>query len=65
MVKQLSGFAIVNVNGGHRISYTYDELDNNGELISSNKKKSFYAVGEILEHVTAISAVIKDKMEGE
>ena len=44
-MKQLSSFMVININGGDRISYTYDEIDSNtGEPISVNNKKSFYVV---------------------
>lgn len=49
MIKQLASFAILNVNGGQRVSYTYDEIDaDTGDLISSNNKGSFYAVDNSL-----------------
>lgn len=65
MVKQLSGFAVLNINGGHRISYTYDVVSDSGELVSSNNKKSFYAVGDVVPHIEALTEIIKKKMEAE
>ena len=48
-MKQLSSFMVLNVNGGDRISYTYDEIDGEtGDIISQNKKESFYAVDNTL-----------------
>ena len=42
-IKQLASFAVLNVNGGDRITYTYDEIDaDTGDMISSNNKGSFY-----------------------
>lgn len=33
------------INGGNRISYTYDEINaETGDVISSNNKESFFAV---------------------
>jgi len=44
-MKQLSSFMVININGGDRISYTYDEVnDETGEPVSQNNKKSFYVV---------------------
>lgn len=44
-MKQLSSFMILSVNGGDRISYTYDEIDpETGDLVSTNNKESFFAV---------------------
>ena len=44
-MKQLSSFMVLNVNGGDRISYTYDDIDpDTGDLVSTNNKESFFAV---------------------
>lgn len=48
-MKQLSSFLVLNVNGGDRVSYTYDEIDaDTGELINSNVKESFFVVDSTL-----------------
>ena len=48
-IKQLASFAVLSVNGGNRISYTYDEIDaDSGDMISSNNKGSFFCVDEDL-----------------
>lgn len=48
-MKQLSSFMVLNVNGGDRVSYTYDEIDpNTGDLISTNNKESFFVVDSAL-----------------
>lgn len=61
-MKQLSSFMTLNVNGGDRISYTFDEVDENtGDLISTNNKESFFVVDETLRgHVEAIRAYIRE-----
>ena len=44
-MKQLSSFMVLNVNGGDRVSYTYDEIDDEtGDVISANNKESFFVV---------------------
>lgn len=49
-IKQLASFAVLNVNGGDRVTYTYDEVDaNTGDMISSNNKGSFVAVDDTLK----------------
>lgn len=49
-MKQLSSFAVLNINGGDRVSFTYDEIDDRtGELISQNNKKSFFVVDSSLK----------------
>ena len=48
-MKQLSSFMALNVNGGHRISYTYDTIDDEtGNIVDSNTKESFFVVDEEL-----------------
>ena len=55
-MKQLSSFMALNVNGGDRISFTFDEIDpETGEPTSTNNKQSFYVMDETLRgHVNAI-----------
>lgn len=61
-MKQLSSFMALNVNGGDRVSYTFDEIDpETGEQTSTNNKASFYVVDEDLRtHVNAIRDYIRD-----
>jgi len=66
-MKQLSSFMVLNIDGGDRVSYTYNEInDETGEAISVNNKKNFYAVDSELEyHINAIRDYIKvNKLEG-
>lgn len=55
-MKQLSSFMALAVNGGDRISYTYDEIDEStGDLVSTNNKESFFVVDDALRgHLNAI-----------
>ena len=49
-VKQLASFAVLNVNGGDRITYTYDEIDaDTGDMLSPNNKGSFVVVDSALK----------------
>lgn len=61
-MKQLSSFMVLNVNGGDRVSFTYDEInDETGEVISSNNKQSFYVVdNELKAHIDAIRDYIRE-----
>lgn len=61
-MKQLSSFMVLNVNGGDRISYTYDEVDaDTGDLVSTNNKESFFVVDEALRgHVEAVRGYIRE-----
>lgn len=61
-MKQLSSFMVLAVNGGDRISYTYDEIDpDTGDLVSTNNKESFFIVDETLrKHVEAVRKHIRE-----
>ena len=61
-MKQLSSFMALNVNGGDRISYTYDTIDPaTGDVIDSNTKESFFVVDEELRgHVEAVRDYIRE-----
>ena len=61
-MKQLSSFMALSVNGGDRISFTYDEVDETtGNLVSTNNKESFFVVDDDLRgHVEAIRDFIRD-----
>lgn len=48
-MKQISGFSIIGINNGMRLTYTYDEIDRNGGLISQNVRKSLYIVDDALK----------------
>lgn len=60
-VKQLSSFMALAVNGGDRISFTYDEIDpDTGDLIDGNKKGSFFVIDdELLGHINAVRDYIR------
>lgn len=48
-MKQISGFSVIGINNGMRLTYTYDEIDRNGGLISQNVRKSLYIVDDALK----------------
>jgi hypothetical protein len=61
-IKQLSSFMALAVNGGDRVSFTYDEIDSDtGDLIDGNKKESFFVVDEGLRgEINAIRDYIRE-----
>lgn len=60
-MKQLSSVQILNVNGGDRVSFTFDDISETGDPISQNNKESFYAVdAELKQHIDAIRQFIRD-----
>lgn len=66
IMKQLSSFMVLNIEGGDRVSYTYNELSESGDLMSANSKKSFFALDpELVTHIKAIRQYIQEnKLEG-
>lgn len=61
-IKQLSSFMALNVNGGDRISYTYDEIDaDTGELVEKNQKGSFFVVdSDLRSHIDGVRDFIRE-----
>lgn len=61
-MKQLSSFMVLNVNGGDRVSYTYDEIDDKtGEVVNSNVKESFFVVDSNLRNqIEAVRDYIRE-----
>lgn len=61
-IKQLASFAVLNVNGGERVSFTYDEIDaETGDMISSNNKGNFFAVDQaLLQNIESIRTYIAE-----
>ena len=55
MIIKISNFTYQPTSEGKRIAYTYSEINNNGDIFSSNNKKSFTVVDTELEaHIDAI-----------
>ncbi len=66
-MKQLSSFMALNVDGGNRISYAYNEVDGEtGNIVSQNNKGNFIVIDHELEsHIEAIRDYIRrNKLEG-
>lgn len=61
-IKQLASFAVLNVNGGERVSFTYDEIDaETGDMISSNNKGNFFAVdADLKKNIENIRTYIQE-----
>ena len=54
-MKKLSAVAIVTTTEGERVSYTYAELDSDGNITSQNNRASFVALDDDL--LTAIATL--------
>lgn len=57
-MKKITGIAIVELAEGTRIAYTYSEIDDNGNVTSSNNKRSYICVND--DVATAIATVKTD-----
>jgi hypothetical protein len=53
---------VLNIDGGDRVTYTYNKIDDStGEPISRNNKGNFYVVDDELKvHIDAIRNFVKD-----
>lgn len=59
-MKQLSSFMVLEVNGGDRISFTYDVIDDEGNLTDSNQKESFFVINDdVKSHIESIRNYIR------
>lgn len=56
-MKKLSAVAIVTTAEGERVSYTYTELDSDGNITSQNNRASFVALDDDL---LAAIKILKD-----
>lgn len=61
-MKQLSSFMALSINGGDRITFTYDEInEDTGEAVSQNNKGSFYVLDKtLLNHLNAVRNYIRE-----
>lgn len=63
-MKILTGFAVIKDSVGHRITYTYSEVDGQGTIISSNKKESFIVLDADTKNlITQLEGKIVQRLE--
>lgn len=63
IIKKVSNFNYQIVQEGTRLSYTYSELNKEGDIISSNNKKSFIITDElILNKLKEIKTYLENKI---
>ncbi len=59
----MTGFAIINDRNGERVSYTYDEVDDLGNITKSNVKESYLALDqETKDAITNLKTFIETRM---
>lgn len=65
-MKKLTSFTAHVTAEGQRISYTYSEIDETGNLKSQNNRENFIVMdAELMEHIAAINAYIAENKLGE
>jgi len=65
-MKKLTSFTTNVTAEGQRISFTYSEIEETGKLISQNNRENFIAMdAEVIGHIEAINAYIKENKMGE
>ena len=61
-IVRLGTVMITQSNGGPKVSYMYDIVNESGDPVSQNKRQSFYAIDPaITEHIDAIREYILTK----
>ena len=59
----LTGFAIINDRNGERVTYTYDEVDDLGNIIKSNIKESYLALDQnTKDAIASLRDIIETRM---
>lgn len=62
-MKKLSGVAVVTTAEGERVSYTYMELDDNGNITSQNNRGSFVALDEgVLSAIATLKNTVNARL---
>lgn len=62
-MKIVTGFAVINDRNGERITYTYDEVDDKGNILKSNVKESYLAMdAETKDAIAALRGIIEARM---
>ena len=62
-MKVLTGFAIIKDSVGHRVTYTYSNIDERGTITSSNNKESFVVMdAEVKTLIGELEAKIIERL---
>ncbi len=65
-MKKITSFTAHVTAEGQRISYTYSEIDETGNLKSQNNRENFIVMdADLMEHIAAINAYIAENKLGE
>lgn len=62
-MKKLSAVAIVTTAEGERVSYTYTELDESGNITSQNNRASFVALDDdLLAAIATLKNAVNERL---
>ena len=62
-MKILTGFAVLNDRNGKRVTYTYDVVDDKGNILDSNKKESYVLLeSETKNAVSVLEQLVELRM---
>lgn len=62
MIQKIVNFSVLKAPEGNRIAYTLYEIDNNGNIVRDNIKKSFVVLDDDLNNnIEAIETAIADR----
>lgn len=62
-MKILTGFAVIKDSVGHRVTYTYSNVDEQGTITSSNNKESFVVMDvEVKNLIEQLEAKILERL---
>ena len=62
-MKILTGFAVINDRNGKRITYTYDIVDERGNIQDSNKKESYVVMDKDTKNaVVELESIVETRM---
>lgn len=62
-MKAIKIISIINQGGEYLLAVTYNEVDDDGNITKRNEKApTFYAVNDMLEHVTAVEDAVKERI---
>jgi len=65
-IKKLTSITVFSTGEGKRVSGTYSEITEGGDLVGNNNKFNFIALNpDLLEHITAIELAAQSKLVGD
>lgn len=64
MINKLVAFSVLKTGEGHRVNTISTVIDDNGILVDSNKRESFFVVDPAMENkIAELEGMISNKLE--